>query len=176
MIIPADGYHHPLSTLRTFPNPDDAIYRRGAPDTFDVPSLLRDVRRILLGDEDVVRVPGFDHSIGDPEPGAHAFVRDRHDLVLVEGLYLLHDGDGWGSDLYELFDLRIFLNCDVDVCVDRLRVRNKCLPGYTAEEIDVRCEEVDRVNAVVVAGCGHRADVVVESAVASGCGGGNVNT
>jgi pantothenate kinase len=86
MIMPHDGYHYPLEHLKMFPNPHDVIYRRGAPDTFDPQALQRDLERIRTGDEEVIKVPGFDHSKGDPEPDAHMFDRTRHQVVLCEGL------------------------------------------------------------------------------------------
>ena len=97
MIMPHDGYHYPLEQLKLFPNPDDVIYRRGAPDTFDPQSLLRDLKRIRYGAanatrdsdgnvENIIFVPGFDHGIGDPQPEAHCFDRSRHQIVICEGL------------------------------------------------------------------------------------------
>ena len=39
------------------------------------------------------------------------------------------------------------LYTDVDQCIERLKERNKCIPGYTPEEIEARCDDVDRKNA-----------------------------
>jgi len=47
--IPMDGYHYSLEELSKFLNPADAIYRRGAPDTFNVMALARDLERIAFG-------------------------------------------------------------------------------------------------------------------------------
>jgi len=180
MVMPHDGYHYPIDVLENFPDAADAIYRRGAPDTFDPQALLRDLRRID-GSCDTVSVysnngdggggdhlpnhislPGFDHSRGDPEPGAHTFDRTRHKVVICEGVYLLHDGDGW-EEVASVFDLTIFMESDIDICIDRLKIRNQCIPGYTPEEIAIRCEQVDRVNAMTVVKSKHRADIVVKS-------------
>jgi pantothenate kinase len=62
MVMPHDGYHYPMDRLRVFPDAPDAIYRRGAPDTFDAAALLRDLRRIRDGEEQLVPVPAFDHA------------------------------------------------------------------------------------------------------------------
>jgi len=51
----------------------------------------------------------------------------------------------------------------VDVCIERVKIRNQCIPGYTPEEIEVRCEKVDRVNAMTVMRSKDRAHVVVDS-------------
>lgn len=161
-VMPFDGYHYSLEILRTFDDPQDAIYRRGAPDTFDSKALQRDLDRIRNGKEDVVKVPGWDHAKGDPEEDAHVFDRSLHSVVICEGLYLLHDQDGW-EDIKSAFDRSIFVNANVDVCVDRLKVRNKAIPGYSPEEIDIRCEVVDKANAMTVMRSKTRADMIVES-------------
>ena len=163
LLMPFDGYHYSISQLKLMNNPDDLIYRRGAPDTFDVESLKRDLELIRSGDVREVKVPGFDHAAGDPEPEAHTFDREQHRVVITEGLYLLHDQAGW-EEVKNFFDLTIYVHADVDVCVERLKDRNKCIPGYTPEEIEVRCELVDRVNAEVVHKSLARADLVVQSA------------
>lgn len=62
IVMPMDGYHIALSELRKFPDADDVVYRRGAPDTFDPATLERDLERIAYGSEPAVSIPGFDHA------------------------------------------------------------------------------------------------------------------
>ncbi len=164
MTMPHDGYHYTLDYLKSFVHSDDVIYRRGAPDTFDPNSLHRDLDRIrnnTMG-EDLIKVPGFDHAKGDPEPDQHVFDRHHHDVVICEGLYLLHDQNGW-ADIKSLLDFSIFMESDVDICVERVKIRNQCIPGYSRDEIIERAEKVDRINAITVLASKDRADVVVES-------------
>jgi pantothenate kinase len=162
MMVPFDGYHYPLEELRKSRDAADLIYRRGAPDTFDVSKLKQDLLNIRSGSDKVVKTPGFDHAFGDPLPDEHEFDRSKHRVVFCEGLYLLHDQEGW-SDVKDIFDYSIFVKADVDACIDRLKIRNKCIPGYTEEEIEIRCEVVDRKNAMVVDRSKSRANMVVES-------------
>jgi pantothenate kinase len=162
MVMPHDGYHWPLDYLRTFPDAQDVIYRRGAPDTFDPHSLLRDLKRIRDGNEDLIKLPAFDHARADPEPDTHVFDRHRQQVVLCEGLYLLHNSDGW-EEIADMFDLRIFMNSDIDQCMERVKIRNQCIPGYTVEEIIERVDKVDRINALTVLSSKVRADVIVDA-------------
>lgn len=157
-----DGFHLSLAQLKEMPDPSDAIYRRGAPDTFDPNSLKIALQKIRDGTDETVALPGFDHAVGDPKEGQHIFQRAQHRVVIVEGLYLLHEGHGWAS-VRDWFDLSIFIEADVDLCVERLKVRNKCIPGYTPEEIDIRCDKVDRTNAETVTRTKGRAGLVVRS-------------
>jgi pantothenate kinase len=165
IVMPMDGYHYSLAELSGFPNSVDAIYRRGAPDTFDPASLQRDLERIVKGNEATVSIPGFDHAKGDPEENQHTFVRNEHPIVICEGIYLMHDEDGW-EDIKSCFDWTIYIDADIDKCIDRLKDRNKCIPGYTPEEIDIRCDAVDRVNAHTVEKTRKFASQEVKSAAA----------
>jgi pantothenate kinase len=89
LVMPMDGYHYSLEELAKFPNADEAIYRRGASDTFNPAALARDLERIAHGHEDQVRIPGFDHAIGDPVEDQHIFNRNKHRVVICEGLVRL---------------------------------------------------------------------------------------
>jgi pantothenate kinase len=162
IVMPLDGYHIPMAELGELPNAKDAIYRRGAPDTFDPASLEIALGRIVNGDEAQVSIPGFDHAKGDPEKDQHIFVRDEHSIVVCEGIYLMHQGDGW-ENIKSFFDYIIYIEIGVDTCVARLKERNKCIPGYTPEEIEIRCEVVDRANAETVEKSRIYASEVVQS-------------
>jgi hypothetical protein len=62
-----------------------------------------------------------------------------------------------------MFDLTIFMNSNVNDCIERLKIRNQCIPGYTPQEICERCERVDRANAMIVSKSKSRAHFIVES-------------
>lgn len=47
--------------------------------------------------------------------------------------------------------------------IARRKERNKAIPGYTPDEIEVRCERVDRSNATIVQKSSSRADMSVRS-------------
>lgn len=160
MVTPHDGYHYTLDRLMTFPDAADYKYRRGAPDTFDPLALERDLDRIRNGTEEIIKLPAFDHARADPEPDTHIFDRNNHQVVICEGLYLLHDEDGWES-IADMFDYSIYIDTNVDLCMERVKIRNQCIPGYTPEEIAIRVDKVDRVNALTVRRSQKRANSVV---------------
>lgn len=141
---------------------DFSLFLSLSPDTFDTFALKRDLDRIRDGSEELIKLPAFDHSRADPEPDTHVFDRHRHKIVICEGLWLMHDGDGW-EEIANMFDYRIYMDAPIDICVERVKIRNKCIPGYTPEEIEVRCELVDRVNMETVKKSSIRADLVVGS-------------
>jgi pantothenate kinase len=163
LVMPHDGFHYSRAQLSEMENPQDLLYRRGAPDTFDVQALQQCLTKIRSGDVPLIQIPGFEHAVADPEEDAHIFDRGVHELVLCEGLYLLHSEDGWEEIGHE-FDFTIFIDSDVDMCVQRLKMRNKAIPGYSPEEIERRVDAVDRVNAMTVCKSMSRAQFVVSTA------------
>lgn len=165
MFLPFDGYHVSMKELKKRPNAKDAIYRRGAPDTFDPQKLISDLVEIRYGKKDQLLLPGFDHAKADPTDAEHTFIRPKHDIVVCEGLYLLHDRDGWET-VKDFFDYCIYVDADLETCMERLKFRNRCIPGYTPEEIDIRVDAVDRANALTVMQSKQYADEVVQSAAA----------
>lgn len=91
--------------------------RRGAPDTFDPVALRAKLSAISLRSAspsaevlEEVTLPSFEHSVGDPVDHGVTFRRSQHEVVIVEGLYLLHDDHSW-EGLCDLFDYRVHLTC-----------------------------------------------------------------
>jgi pantothenate kinase len=162
--LPADGYHYTkerLAQLQVATGDDSLTYRRGAPDTFDVAALLRDLHRIREGDV-AVELPGFDHAVGDPTFEQHVYAPRQHSIVLMEGLYLLHDQQDW-QDVQQYFDYTIYIQTStVEESMARVKERNVCIPGYTPEEISARVDAVDRRNAMLIeASSPSRASLVI---------------
>merc|ERR1712216_1000632 len=119
LVLPMDGFHLSMAELRALPDAAEAIYRRGAPDTFDAEALHAALRAVR--DEDGppdVYFPGFDHAAGDPVPCSYCFNRGHHRVLVMEGNYLLlEDGKWLGTS--SLFDYKIFIEADVDAAISR---------------------------------------------------------
>jgi pantothenate kinase len=105
--------------------------------------------------------PAFDHAVKDPQPGA-VIVPPQAPMVIVEGLYLLLRA--WR--LEELFDFSVFLDCDLEIALDRVAARHlACGLAATAAEARARAQSNDRRNALTILadGCRDRADLCVSS-------------
>merc|ERR1719282_693549 len=98
-----DGFHTPMAALRQRPNSVDVIYRRGAPDTFDTDIFHTALGEIKQGSSDDIKWPSFDHEVGDPKADAILIHRQKHRIVIVEGLYVMLDSHGW-EGTPDLFD------------------------------------------------------------------------
>ena len=118
-----DGYHYSLKNLASFPDAEALIYRRGSPDTFDAAQLRKDLISVKSSEMAQVYFPGFDHAKGDPEPDMHVFKREAHRCVICEGLYLQLESLPEWKAVSELFDLKIFLNSDINAAIARLKIR-----------------------------------------------------
>ena len=153
-VISMDGYHLPRSHLNA-----EGLRRRGALHTFDGDAFHHDM--VSLRRNHSGTFPGFDHAEKDPRPNA-VEITPEVPLVIVEGIYVLMAT--WRSE--SLFDLRVFLDCSLDVAVDRLTVRHlKTGLASTLEEGRHRALSNDCKNAQLILndGCRERADLILQS-------------
>jgi pantothenate kinase len=151
-LVPMDGYHFDNAVLE----PRGLMSRKGAPETFDVAGLLRDLQRIRAGGAEVA-VPVFDRSLDLARAGARVVGPERA-VVLVEGNYLLLDDPPW-SGLAPLFDRTLL----IDVAPGELRRRlvDRWLRhGLAMAAAEERANANDMVNAGLVATRSRPADVL----------------
>ena len=84
-LMPMDGYHLDNAILIE----RGLLPRKGAPQTFDVDGLARDLERLRAGGREVV-VPVFDRTLDLARAGARS-IRPEHRVIVIEGNYLLLD-------------------------------------------------------------------------------------
>jgi len=144
-----DGFHLTRAQLKELPDPEQALVRRGAPWTFDLPALIQRLRAIHeAAGHRAVPWPDFHHDVGDPVDAAFT-VSPQTRLVLVEGLYLLHEADGW-SAAGRLFDERWYLDAPLATAMDRLARRHMGAWGLSRKDAEARIAANDRLNAEIV--------------------------
>jgi pantothenate kinase len=88
-----DGYHYYRKDLDKMPDPKEAHDRRGAEFTFDSVRFVRDMIQAKINKE--AKFPSFDHALKDPVEEDIGYNSNAHDLLIVEGLYVLLDKDPW---------------------------------------------------------------------------------
>lgn len=152
VIIPMDGYHLPRTMLDA-----EGLRRRGAQYTFDAAAFRTDMEHLKSTRSG--SFPTFDHAEKDPRPDMIR-VLPSVPLVIVEGIYVLMRD--WR--LEALFDLRVFVDCDLDVATERLTLRHvEC--GISSNEAEARHRALtnDRLNSldILADGCRERADIVL---------------
>ena len=106
-LVTTDGFLHPNAVLIE----RELMDRKGFPESYDTRALLRFLRAVKSGQEEV-SAPVYDHVAYDVLPGRSVTVR-RPDIVIVEGLNVLQvnrEGDEFVSDY---FDFSIYVDADV---------------------------------------------------------------
>ena len=136
-------------------DPERAHKRRGSHWTFDSQAFVDSVRSIRepLSEGSF---PSFDHAVGDPVPG-DIKVKSHHQVIIVEGLYLLLDVPPW-NELWQVYDKKCFIKCPVGLSLNRVMHRKTNTLGMDKKEAKEQCDFNDKKNAVTVWKTRKRAD------------------
>ena len=113
-----DGWHFPNSYLdsHTILRDGSAIPLRkvkGSPPSFDTHSMQQFLRAVQSGQNPAF--PVYSRTRHDPQPGGQ--ILDQHQLVLVEGNYLLLGQTPW-TEFQKLFDLTVFLTAPREFLIE----------------------------------------------------------
>lgn len=154
VVVPMDGFHLPDDELVEL----GLAHRKGAPETFDVTGYVALLRRFRAEVDVAIPAPDFDRHQELSVAGA-IVVRPEHRLVVTEGNYLLHDGEGW-PEVRPLLDEVWFVQCEKATRVERL-VDRHVAHGKTPELARRWTRTSDEANAELVAGTRFRADLEV---------------
>ena len=137
-LMPMDGFHLDNSILEA----RGRLQRKGAPDTFDVKSLISFIERMHRGE--TVIAPSFDRSI-DQSIASAIKISSEIDWIVVEGNYLLLEDEPWNK-LYSYFDLTVFLTVDEHELKARLMQRWLSY-GFNEQDAKIKIEQNDLQNA-----------------------------
>ncbi|MGO3406514.1 hypothetical protein [Marinomonas sp.] len=144
-----DGFHLPKQTLKQWPNATEAFAKRGAPWTFDCAAFMNKTRTLkALYQQQDTRWPSFDHQLGDPVDNDIRIPKEAK-IILIEGLYLLHDKDGW-QGCADLLDQHWFLDTPLELAIEQLAKRHMKAWGFTHEQAMARIQQSDSLNAHTV--------------------------
>lgn len=161
-VVSMDGWHFYRRELDQMPEPALAHRRRGAPFTFDAQGFVSAMRRVAesAGVEDV-KCPSFDHAEKDPRADAITIAADVR-VVIVEGLYCLLNEAPW-SELESVFDISVWIECELDVAMERMVRRRIDAMGASEEEARDAVQNNDRLNAEHVLRATRKADFTIEN-------------
>jgi len=113
-LVTTDGFLYPNAVLER----DRLLERKGFPESYDLPALLRFLYDIKAGRRPV-QAPVYSHLIYDVVP--HQWIEiDRPDILIVEGLNVLQTSrlprDGKAIPFVsDFFDFSVYLDADEDV-------------------------------------------------------------
>ncbi|ESL06164.1 hypothetical protein TRSC58_06166 [Trypanosoma rangeli SC58] len=170
--MPMDGYHYYRKELRAMPNGPEAVERRGAEWTFDPRKLCKDLQAIRLPAVTAettgiplyneVRVPTFDHSVGDPKEEDICIGCDTA-IVIAEGNYLLYRGTPTWAEVNRCFDIGVFLDCSAEQATWRICRRHMVSFKLDQESAMLRATGSDATNGELVDTTRKNADIVLHS-------------
>lgn len=155
-VVPMDGFHLADAALERL----GRSARKGAPDTFDAAgytALLQRLRTAMPQDAPVW-APMFERDLEQPLAGAIEVPGDVP-LVLTEGNYLLHDGDGFAA-VHRMLDACWFVEVPEALRHERLVARHERF-GKSPEAARAWALGPDEANVRLVTGTRGRADAVV---------------
>ncbi len=113
-LVTTDGFLYPNAVLER----DGLMEKKGFPESYDLPALLRFLSDIKAGRRPV-RAPVYSHLIYDVIPNQWVEI-DRPDILIVEGLNVLQAGrlpkDGKAVPFVsDFFDFSVYLDANEDV-------------------------------------------------------------
>jgi type I pantothenate kinase len=113
-LVTTDGFLVPNATLER----EGLMARKGFPESYDLPKILRFMSDIKSGERDV-EVPLYSHLTYDVLKDKSQVI-DQPDILIVEGINVLQTGrpprDGRGiPNVSDFFDFSIFIDADVDL-------------------------------------------------------------
>ncbi|CAO2653822.1 Nn.00g105550.m01.CDS01 [Neocucurbitaria sp. VM-36] len=168
-IVPMDGFHFSKAVLSTFPDPELAFKRRGAPFTFDAEAFVKLVKAIKTAPvtsinetEQFLSAPNFDHAIKDPVQAAIP-ISSRNRLIIIEGNYTLLDQKPW-KEIAQFCEEKWFLDVEKEVVKERLAQRH-LLAGIETSAIAAvkRAEENDLPNGDLIRSLLIKPDVIIKN-------------
>lgn len=113
-LVTTDGFLYPNRVL----GERDLMPRKGFPESFDLTALIQFVSDLKAGRRGI-RIPVYSHHIYDIVPEKYS-VMDQPDIVIVEGLNVLHTGmDAAGHQprvfVSDYFDFTIYVHAEIQV-------------------------------------------------------------
>ena len=119
-LLTTDGFLYPNAMLER----EGLMERKGFPESYDLPALLRFLTDIKAGRRPV-RAPVYSHLVYDVMPNQWVEI-DRPDILIVEGLNVLQAGrppkDGKAIPyVSDFFDFSVYLDADEEVLLQLVR-------------------------------------------------------
>ena len=105
-LVTTDGFLHPNALLLE----RNLMERKGFPESYDTRRLLRFLRELKSGAEEV-RAPVYSHVVYDIVEGAEVIVK-RPDILILEGLNVLQVSGEKAEFVSDYFDFSIYIDAD----------------------------------------------------------------
>lgn len=155
-----DAFHYPNDFLTSNIVDDEPLKNhKGRFDTYDVEKLTNTLTHFSLGHE--CTLPTYSRKIHDPVENVTRLKKGEPALLLIEGLWLLYDKNGWDK-VGKLLDFSIFIEADKDKV--RQGVLNRHVRGgRTVEDAAEYYEANEAVNFDLIMKTKNKANKIIPS-------------
>lgn len=153
-----DAYSYTNSFLfSNFDNGKPLKDYKGRYDTYDVAKLVSDLQNFSKGEK--VSIPIYSRKIHDPIEN-FTTIHDDNVLLLVEGLWLLHEKNNWG-EIKDFLDFSFFVSVDKDKSRE-LTIKRHSLGGRSIEVSSLYYDTVDSKNFDLIMETKDEADKIIQ--------------
>jgi pantothenate kinase len=155
--VSIDAYHYPNEFLSSHASGDQPLKEvKGRYDTYNVKKLAEDLKAFASGNE--VSLPEYSRKLHNPVENTIT-IGCKEALLVVEGLWLLYEKDGWEM-ISPLLDSVFFIESDKEKSKESV-VRRHVMGGRTYAEAEKYYNEVDGRNFDLVMATKSRANKVI---------------
>lgn len=155
-----DAFHYTNEHLLShFSDGEPLKNHKGRFNTYDVEKLTRSLRSFV--DDEKVSFPIYSRKIHDPIENAVIIKKDEPTLLLVEGLWVLYEKEGWG-EVGNLLDFSIFMDIDNEKVKQGVLERH-IRGGRTPEDAAVYYEKNEAKSLKLIMQTKDKADKIVST-------------
>ncbi|MFZ2832256.1 MAG: hypothetical protein WAZ40_03830 [Minisyncoccia bacterium] len=153
-----DGFHYPNEFLLSKMSEGKPLKdHKGRFDTYEVQKLTESLRRFSLGER--VSFPAYSRKIHDPVPDAFFVEQYEPTLLVIEGLWLLREEDGWNKVGAHL-DFRIFIETNKEHIKEDL-IKRHLRGGRNLADATTYYEENESKNYDLIVQTRNKADKII---------------
>lgn len=153
-----DGFHYPNEFLLSKMSEGKPLKdHKGRFDTYDVKKLTESLRRFSLGER--VFFPSYSRKTHDPVPDAVFAEQYDPTLLILEGLWILREEDGW-SKVGEFLDYSIFIETNKEHIKEDL-IKRHLRGGRTLADATAYYEENESKNYDLIVQTSTKADKII---------------
>lgn len=122
-LVSQDDYYHPVGEMT---QEDNKRYNFDLPSTIDDAKFVRDIRALLQGQTVLKKEYTFNNAAAEPK----MLEIVPAPILIIEGLFILHF-----KEIADLLDLKIFLDTEEDVALQRRLKRDLIERGYSEDDV-----------------------------------------
>jgi uridine kinase len=123
-LVSQDDYYIPVADNMT--PEENKLYNFDLPHTIDRNHFIQDINKLIAGQSFTKK----EYCFGNPNAVPKMLEIKPAPIIIVEGLFIMHF-----RDIAELLDLKIFIDADEDVALQRRLKRDLIERGYSQDDV-----------------------------------------